>query len=387
MSPDISTLLLVLTVNCGFLAVLFFMLWKQQKSDIGGLGEWGCAYLLFSLWSVLGLGLPSHAPWLKGLPLGLTWSLGLIFLYEGLRRFLNRPRDYRLSKGLFALMLLLHIIAAQQQNIALRYFAGGSLLVLLLLLSLFQLTPMLGRHVSARVFACLALAAAVAFFLRLGLVLSSDHQVGLHTSTPQQLAVNIVLTLLFPLVGAALLLMANHRVQQQLTTLATRDSLTGVLNRRAFLAAAATEVERSQRYGLDMALLQIDLDHFKQVNDTYGHHAGDRLLVDFATRVSTLLRSTDVFGRTGGEEFALLLPQTGAAESLQLAERIRTALATAEVTPSYTASFGVATTHDGVPSLEALLVTADTALYRAKANGRNRVELEVFDASKTMISL
>jgi diguanylate cyclase (GGDEF)-like protein len=373
--------MLVLTVNCGFLSVLFFTLWSQQKADISGLGEWGWSYLLISLWGMLSLSLPSPIPWLSGVLLGTAWSLGLILMYEGLRRFLNRPRDFRISQGLFALTMLLQIIAAQQQSIQLRYFATSSLLVILLLLALSQLASNLKGYVSTRIFACLVLAIALLFSSRLLLVLTSDHQVGLYASNPQQLVINIILTLLFPLAGMALLLMANHRVQQRLTELATRDSLTGALNRRAFLVGAAAELARSRRYRSSLSLLQIDLDHFKQVNDRYGHLAGDRVLIDFVTRVGSLLRVTDVFGRTGGEEFTLLLPQTGAAEALLIAERIRTALAASEVTPGYTASVGVTTTQGEAKSLESLLGKADEALYRAKANGRNRVELEVFEAA------
>ncbi len=376
MFPDMSTLLLALAVNSGFLALLFFILWRQQHSAIDGLGEWGSAYLVFGLWAMLNLCLPTPPPWISGIIVGVLWGLGLLLLYEGLRRFLQQPRDYRVSKAVFAVLVVLQIVAAWLESIALRYFVGGSLLTLLFTLTLYHFSRSLGR-VSNRVFIWLTVAVALIFLLRLITVLTGVHTVGLYSGTPVQLTVNALFTLILPLMGMALLYMANQRAQQQLTTLATRDSLTGVYNRRAFLAAAAVELERSRRYGSALALVQIDLDQFKRINDSFGHQAGDRVLVDFATRVTGLLRSSDVFGRMGGEEFTLLLPQTAASEALQVAERIRMALVDAEIIPAYTASLGVATTQCGAPSLEGLLAVADSALYRAKENGRNRVELAV----------
>ena len=380
MFPDMSTLLLALAVNSGFLALLFFILWQQKKFDIDGLGEWCCAYLVFALWAVLNLSLPTPAPWMSGIVVGGLWGAGLILLYEGLRRFLQKPRDYRLSKTVFVTVIVLQIVAAVQQSIALRYFVGGAMLVLLFSLTVFYFSRSLGSA-SNRVFIGLTAAAALVFVLRLVSVLTNQQQVGLYSGTPVQLTVNALFTLVLPLMGMALLYMANQRAQQQLITLATRDSLTGVYNRRAFLDAAALELERSRRYGSALAVVQIDLDQFKRVNDRFGHQAGDRVLVDFATRVTGLLRSSDVFGRMGGEEFTLLLPQTAAAEALQVAERIRMALVEADITPTYTASLGVATTQCGAPSLEGLMAVADAALYRAKENGRNRVELSEADES------
>lgn len=380
MFPDMSTLLLALAVNSGFLALLFFILWQQKKFDIDGLGEWCCAYLVFALWAVLNLSLPTPAPWMSGIVVGGLWGFGLLLLYEGLRRFLQKPRDYRLSKTVFVTVIVLQIVAAVQQSIALRYFVGGAMLVLLFSLTVFYFSRSLGIA-SNRVFIGLTAAAALVFVLRLVSVLTNQQQVGLYSGTPVQLTVNALFTLVLPLMGMALLYMANQRAQQQLITLATRDSLTGVYNRRAFLDAAALELERSRRYGSALAVVQIDLDQFKRVNDRFGHQAGDRVLVDFATRVTGLLRSSDVFGRMGGEEFTLLLPQTAAAEALQVAERIRMALVEADITPTYTASLGVATTQCGAPSLEGLMAVADAALYRAKENGRNRVELSEADES------
>jgi diguanylate cyclase (GGDEF)-like protein len=138
--------------------------------------------------------------------------------------------------------------------------------------------------------------------------------------------------------------------------------------------ACHQELERSRRHGRSMALLIMDLDHFKSINDSYGHQAGDRVLVNFVARVNALLRRPDQLGRFGGEEFVALLPDTSLDEALVVAERIRATCALTEHTPSCTVSIGITTNRLDNDSVDTLLTRADVALYRAKARGRNRVE-------------
>ena len=118
----------------------------------------------------------------------------------------------------------------------------------------------------------------------------------------------------------------------------------------------------------------MDLDHFKRINDTYGHQAGDKALVDFVERVNTHLRSQDQMGRLGGEEFVLLLPETSADEAWVVAERIRESSAQSSDGVRYTVSMGIATLREQDHTVQDLLARADEALYRAKGNGRNRIE-------------
>lgn len=160
---------------------------------------------------------------------------------------------------------------------------------------------------------------------------------------------------------------------------ARTDSLTGLVNRRRFSEAAAAEWGRSLRYGRPSSLILFDLDRFKQVNDEHGHAAGDMVLQQVAEVCQFEIRDFDLLARIGGEEFAVLLPETGAEAALGLAERLRRCIERLEVkTPKGvlrpTASFGVAPLalegHDWTEALD----LADGALYRAKENGRNRVE-------------
>ncbi len=167
---------------------------------------------------------------------------------------------------------------------------------------------------------------------------------------------------------------ALRDANEELNRLATTDTLTGVRNRRHFEAVATAEMARLDRYGEPLSLLLFDIDHFKAVNDRYGHLIGDQVLVTLTQRVRGQLRAVDVLARWGGEEFVVLLPHCGAEEARRLAEKLR-ALIAGEPFPTVggvTTSFGVAEcrAHE---TLDDWLKRADDALYRAKSGGRNRV--------------
>ncbi|HVZ90136.1 MAG TPA: GGDEF domain-containing protein [Rhizomicrobium sp.] len=162
---------------------------------------------------------------------------------------------------------------------------------------------------------------------------------------------------------------------------ARTDPLTGAVNRRRFSEAAAAEKDRCMRYGHAGAIILLDLDHFKRVNDTYGHPAGDAALKTVAEACNEEIRGTDLLARLGGEEFAILLPETSLHEAGQLAERLRARIAKLEVGTGkgvlrVTASFGVAPLLAAAASWEESISAADAALYRAKGAGRNQVQIE-----------
>ena len=177
---------------------------------------------------------------------------------------------------------------------------------------------------------------------------------------------------------------AQKALEERLRALATQDSLTGVANRGHFVEVAQRERERARRSGAALSLCMFDADHFKNVNDKFGHVAGDHVLCGIAQSATGALRKSDVLGRLGGEEFGVLLPDTDLAGALVVAERIRAAVAASEVQAGegrepgervpikITISIGVAELRDDEP-FEALLQRADRALYAAKDAGRNRV--------------
>jgi diguanylate cyclase (GGDEF)-like protein len=173
------------------------------------------------------------------------------------------------------------------------------------------------------------------------------------------------------------LAMAKERGELEQRRAASLDSLTGIANRRAFFDLGAPLLARAVRERRPAALLLLDLDRFKEVNDTAGHQAGDRTLKSFARLVAGSMRPGDLFGRIGGEEFTCLLIDATMPQALQVAERVRHAFELqgfAGPSVGATVSIGVAMATEAERDLDALLATADRALYRAKAKGRNRVE-------------
>lgn len=173
--------------------------------------------------------------------------------------------------------------------------------------------------------------------------------------------------------------------EERLRLLSITDSLTGLFNRRHFIEESEREIARARRYHLPTGMLLLDIDHFKRINDTYGHTTGDEALKAFAAACQKALRTNDILGRLGGEEFGVFLPQTDADGAALVAERIRHAVEAIRLshdskatdrdsqTVSLTVSIGVAAGCGGEPGVDALLSRADEALYRAKAAGRNRV--------------
>ncbi|MDR2208223.1 MAG: diguanylate cyclase [Azoarcus sp.] len=172
----------------------------------------------------------------------------------------------------------------------------------------------------------------------------------------------------------------RKRHARELWQLATSDPLTGIPNRRAFFESIERERTRLTRYPGEAGVLMIDIDHFKQINDTYGHAAGDAVLCHIVRQSRKLLRESDMLARLGGEEFAVLLPQTNREGALGLAERIRTVLEDTPLTYNdkpirVTASVGVTIMSHADPSIDKTLSRADNAMYEAKHKGRNRVEI------------
>jgi len=166
--------------------------------------------------------------------------------------------------------------------------------------------------------------------------------------------------------------------KQDLLLQSRTDPLTGVLNRRAILSQIEIELSRAQREGKNLSLSMLDIDHFKKINDTYGHMVGDDVLREVVRRISAVIRKYDSLGRFGGEEFLIVLPGAEGAEAYAIGEKIRSVIGeTAFFVDGskirVTASQGVVT-GDGNANVDDLMAMADKAMYQAKDNGRNRVE-------------
>jgi diguanylate cyclase (GGDEF)-like protein len=183
--------------------------------------------------------------------------------------------------------------------------------------------------------------------------------------------------------SSAFLLMLNTRAESEIRHLAMFDSLTEVFNRRAFMDLAERELARARRTNSRVSVLMLDLDHFKSVNDTFGHQAGDLVIAAFATTTKGCLRSGDLLGRYGGEEFCAILADTDLQQALEIADRIRAGVEErplGNLPRATTVSIGVATCSP-TDTLERAIGMADEALYCAKRAGRNRVADERFGSA------
>ena len=170
-----------------------------------------------------------------------------------------------------------------------------------------------------------------------------------------------------------------RRANAELRRLAATDPMTGAANRRSFFTLAKKELARARRRKHPTTVLILDIDHFKQVNDTYGHEAGDRAIVALAGAAARTLRREDIFARLGGEEFAALLPETDSAAAYGLAERLRSTIKEVSIEGpngpfGIAVSIGLSAVDPADSTIDAALRRADAALYEAKRNGRDRVE-------------
>ena len=173
----------------------------------------------------------------------------------------------------------------------------------------------------------------------------------------------------------------RRELETRLRVLATTDGLTGILNRAAFLDQGQRAFEDARRTGHEFAVVMVDVDHFKSINDQHGHAGGDNALRHLVTVFERLIRGTDLFGRLGGEEFAVILPKTPFEPAKTVAERLRAGIEESPLTYAdrkiaITISLGLAMAQPNEDNIEQLIARADHALYQAKQNGRNRVVIE-----------
>ncbi len=199
------------------------------------------------------------------------------------------------------------------------------------------------------------------------------------TSTSAMQGIVFTYASLMPVIATSgFLLMCGERMNKDLARLATLDPLTGVFNRRTMTELATKAIAASKRHGRPLSLLSLDIDHFKHINDQFGHEAGDLALVRFVELVGEMMREADVLARIGGEEFVMILPDSNEAAALALAERVRQRLCDSDFVVSgwpvpLHASIGVGTIGPDISDLETLLRKADRAMYQAKRTGRNRI--------------
>lgn len=385
MSLDINTLFLVTIYVEAMLGLLLLFAWVQN-SGIMAVAWWGSAHLLRAA-SVVLFGMYGSVSDLISIDLAnavlftafaVTWTGARVF--DG-----RKPSPLGLFGGA-ALWLLVCRMPLITESIDARVLISSGIITSYTWLTAYEFWRGRSEPLVSRWPAIFMLFAHGALFL-----LRTPLSTVLPWSVNAQVFESVWMTvlsfeaLLFTIAIAFILLaMAKERTELRHKTAALVDSLTGIANRRAFMEGGALIARRHGHNSKPAAVLLIDLDHFKQINDTYGHALGDRVLQVFADTASASVNSSDLVGRLGGEEFAALLCDCDKHKALQVAEAIRQNFATqaAEVDGrpvKATVSVGVTVCEQGPLDVSGMLAQADQALYHAKERGRNRVELASLD--------
>lgn len=374
---DLRTINFMTGLMCVVMGIVILGMRHNFPSAIKGMGLWGLGALLGMLAAVFygserlmppgfaticgnGLALTSSAlmyfgtqhfydqriSWRRWAGLGAISLAGLAFFT------LFRP-DYQVRVAIFTATLT--VLFAAHTRILLRQGQGFAAKFTLIVMGL-QTIIFAARFVSA-------------FWL-------DDPHAHRFTTSVIHNAYFISFSFMVLLFLLGVLLMASERVRAEFEHMATFDSLTGALNRRVLQLAGEQELLRWQRHEHPFAVLMLDIDHFKQINDRHGHLVGDQVLKRLASTLRQPLRKTDLLARYGGEEFLVLLPVTDGATALDLGERVRAAaqtMVTDTAGCSCTVSVGVSAVSKADTTFEQLLARADMALYQAKHAGRNRV--------------
>jgi diguanylate cyclase (GGDEF)-like protein len=378
MSLDTSTLYLVATLVAALLGVMLLFFGRQER--IAALNWWGAAYILgaasVSLWT------------LANTALGETFSLALNALgFVACGMVWNAARVFHGRKPnwpgilLGALAWIAAITTLVPDDTALRMTIGAGIVAIYAALTASELWSERRRKLQSR-WPAVAVPVLHGFVLMLPILLGDFLRVHDENFSTSIWVTAFAIELVLYAVGTVFIIfmLVSERTVSVHKTAASIDPLTGMFNRRGFAEATSRMIEREANAGRPVTVMIFDIDHFKSINDRFGHPAGDEILKLFAAVVTNTLRITDLCGRIGGEEFAALLP-CSMDEALIAAERVREAFASSgiaadDIPVETTVSIGVA----GGPALtelDVLLAAADTALYQAKRAGRNRVQAAV----------
>jgi diguanylate cyclase (GGDEF)-like protein len=382
---DIWTLSIVAVCVVATLGILLLFAWLRQR-DVRALAWWGSAYLIgagaIALWSS-----PEYAERFgPGIPQALAFiACGMI--WNGVRLFHQRPLLPLASFLGAAIWLMVSSLSAFPQDGTGRVLIGALVVTCYTFAIARELWGERRKSLFSRTAAIIVPCLHAAIFLTPLLMRALLPEAAANWTNAFALE-----TIIYA-VGAAfiVLVMVNDQHVHIYRTAATTDYLTMLLNRRAFLDHAKKLCDQQGRLGEPVTLMMFDLDHFKSINDRFGHAVGDDTLREFAKVARTNMRENDIIGRLGGEEFAAIVPGSSAVATL-VAERLRAAFQTAGVmigphAIGATVSIGAATSYETATDIDALIIRADNALYEAKRSGRNRLHLAEDEPSSELARL
>lgn len=372
---DPRTVILISGVMGGLMSMVLFFMHRSYPVSIKGLREWAWALAILFLAGVLASLGGVASIWVASVLPNVLIPSGMYLAYVGSRRFFGLTVKHAAHVWLItAVNLVLLWFAVVAPSYHLRMLVLTPLLAYLTGIHAYVVMRQHQPRFSHRFVVAVLCLASLNEVVRMATALTLSAGDTLFDRQPQNLLHITLYPFLMLLMAIGMLLLATDRLRTEMQYLATHDSLTNTLTRRHINETCEQELARCRRHGRAMALLAVDLDHFKTINDTHGHQVGDRVLIRFVDTVNALLRRGDELGRFGGEEFVVLLPETALPEALLVAERIRAACQADTGAPPYTVSIGVAGYQSDTDTVDSLLGRADAAMYRAKAKGRNQVE-------------
>jgi len=380
---DARTLLLAAAVTMPvFSWELFAMRRSVDDATSKGLSAFALAHILLTVGVVL-VGLRDMIPYELSMVGGNAGVMTASVLYlMAARRFddARAPAAWGWLALVVTLMLMTSLLAVDDNRVRVVVSTGWMAVACTFTsINLFRNTSQINRNrwLTIVSFAGLALGNALR-----ALEVATDHEAASGLFAGSSGSIGLYLSVLvFGLASSTgFILMVTDHIQARLSFLATHDVLTQARSRGSFMDLAAHELRRVERTQSEAAFMMIDVDHFKQRNDTMGHQAGDAALRVFSECVRASLRANDTLGRYGGDEFVVILPETTGADALRVADRIRLALHTHPMQTRFrarplTASIGIASTRSHGPGLESLIAGADAAVYESKRQGRNRATL------------
>ncbi len=376
---DARTIMAVMAISCLIVSAgLFITHAGRFRRD--GMRLWAAGFaFLFAAWALIGA--RSLIPDILSIVVANTFqAVSYALFYAAVREFQGKAS----RRSVLSLPALAAVVFfwAYIDNLAYRVIFSGALFGLqcaLIAWALFSGAPIRLRRTHWLTGCAFLVASLLWGFRMLEAFVGPPENLPLMTSSVARCGSLMIGFGFFLLSSYGFLLMTRERADQENERLATLDSLTEIFNRRTFLDLAEKEIARSRRNGLPLALLMVDFDHFKKINDTYGHLTGDVILKAFTALTLTCLRRNDIFGRYGGEEFAILLPETDSRGALFFAERLRSQIAAAAMPAggdavNWTVSIGITSLSGAdTTNLDGVLRVADEALYAAKNGGRDRI--------------
>jgi len=354
----------------------------MHAGNVRGMRQWALGDLLIGISLAISSQIMMSPPLFVVIVATLTLGCGLGLLYNGIESFKGGRSRYWITAVLALIMLVNNtVFGVWYPEPKIRIASNFLLFALVHIVCARALFVQISQPLRTAYWlaaASVSVIAILALVRVVSILFTPADSVRMFTASGVNPGVFFFASLAQMSMSFAFMLLINYTLANELKELAATDSLTGILNRRTIEVETMRQLAQIKRSGDNVAIMMIDVDHFKQINDRHGHPAGDEVLRRLAHLMRSVVRGTDYIARYGGEEFCILLPATGEKQAAALAERLRRLYSELRVdwnghSLQSTISIGVADSRQAGSDLETLIKAVDTALYQAKHQGRNRV--------------